>query len=644
MGGARKMENASLNIDLDDDGCALGRNRSIRKVSSVHLSGWPLKCRADSFHLIGAFLSGALVLCQSDAFSQTNNANIQCANLISSISMSNNLKSVCRRIDELKTICSQGSLGPAALGALVEQLNDDCKSGQDETGSQQKPTLPLATPSRPLPAKNDLGPRQAPVLAQRQVLAANRQQVLNAYPVLLLQSLSRVAANPAFLKSISDLGSSLFEAYFQRRKGSVLDQTSEKDDALADSRGFKKRESENFVVYYRAGDMNRAESLLQFAEGSIEPIGLFLNHFPTPRNHNGRKLPIYIGSSLDEYIVLSTCPNWSDACVVHSVFDDGFISTMYVSPVSFSEGKSADQRIERFHQIVQHELTHYAQFDLITGNTVHSIPTWLIEGLASYIAKEDGRLSVFKRAGKSAPLLSLSDLSQGLKGVDDPTLFYAEAYSIVAMLAAQEGIENTRALVLDVSQQEDLDRALARTLGITLEQFDVRWRKFAAERYGIKIPASRGLVPQVNVGRADADTTNSADENPIVGCWHRADSTDYMADGTERALDRHCTLNITGNRITKKCDMSEPDTTPTVLDYNITSPGSMIAARANAAPSAPDLKTAEYRIRFRIFNGDRMQTDEVVLRDVPDSTVRNISMWNKETTPPPPTFAGCVPH
>jgi Peptidase MA superfamily len=204
--------------------------------------------------------------------------------------------------------------------------------------------------------------------------------------------------------------------------------------------------------------------------------------------------------------------------VVQGVYEGGSIQTAYISPVSYGSTEKADVRIAAYQRTVQHELTHYAQFDMLTAATAGKIPRWFVEGLASYVGGESERMNSLAADQRSGmKLLSFSDMQSAAQNIYDSQnalLYYEEGYSIFAMLSATKGLPQTTALVVDVTQQDDFETALGKLMGLSPQEFDEQWRQFVSASYAINIPASTGLKTTISQPSLSARAPENAGPSP----------------------------------------------------------------------------------------------------------------------------------
>lgn len=131
---------------------------------------------------------------------------------------------------------------------------------------------------------------------------------------------------------------------------------------------------------------------------------------------------------------------------------------------------------------LRHELAHLA-----LHQAVRRVPLWFDEGYAALAAGEWDRLDVLQvnlaLLGGETP--RLDHLSAALRGsltdADDAYAFATSAILLLDRLGRERGLEP---LLTNLAETPDFDRALRRTYGFTLEQFESLWRSDLRGRYG----------------------------------------------------------------------------------------------------------------------------------------------------------------
>lgn len=134
-------------------------------------------------------------------------------------------------------------------------------------------------------------------------------------------------------------------------------------------------------------------------------------------------------------------------------------------------------------EVVRHELAHLALHEYLGDN----IPRWFDEGYASYSAHEltrnDALAANLALALRGVP--TLTELEQYFsQGATTARAGYALATNAVADMAQLDPEHGLSRLLAAWRETGSLDRALRRADGMTLDGFEVDWRKRARRRYG----------------------------------------------------------------------------------------------------------------------------------------------------------------
>jgi hypothetical protein len=134
-----------------------------------------------------------------------------------------------------------------------------------------------------------------------------------------------------------------------------------------------------------------------------------------------------------------------------------------------------------------HELAHLVVHQITFSGYGVALPTWLDEGLAVYAEGELGPVleSVLVQAVVNDELLSVQILSSPFPA--DPAkayLSYAQSYSLVDYLIDKQGGKAKMSELLDAFRQgSGYVEAIDQVYGLSIEEFDTKWRGYAVEKY-----------------------------------------------------------------------------------------------------------------------------------------------------------------
>ena len=134
------------------------------------------------------------------------------------------------------------------------------------------------------------------------------------------------------------------------------------------------------------------------------------------------------------------------------------------------------------HQVLRHEMAH-----LTLRNAVGRVPLWFDEGYASRAAGEWGRLEALRVnwAMVRGRVPTLIRLNRSLRtGAATARASYGLATTAVLFLERLGGERGLEPLMQALKSTGDLDRALRRSYGLTLDQFEGRWHQELKSRYG----------------------------------------------------------------------------------------------------------------------------------------------------------------
>jgi hypothetical protein len=132
---------------------------------------------------------------------------------------------------------------------------------------------------------------------------------------------------------------------------------------------------------------------------------------------------------------------------------------------------------------LRHELAHLA----LRWRVGHRAPLWFDEGYAAVAAREWGRLDALRLNWQLARgvRMNLDDVDRALRGAPgDAETGYALATTAVLMLERWGGMRGLTPLIENLAQAESFDAALRATYHVTESDFEERWQREVASRYG----------------------------------------------------------------------------------------------------------------------------------------------------------------
>ena len=152
-----------------------------------------------------------------------------------------------------------------------------------------------------------------------------------------------------------------------------------------------------------------------------------------------------------------------------------------------------DQPANRLIAALRHELAHLA----LRWRVGRGAPLWFEEGYAAVAAQEWGRLDALRlnwqlaRGGR----MNLDEVDRALRGGrGDAEAGYALATTAVLLLHRWGGAGGLDALVANLARNQSFDAALRATYHMTEGDFEARWQRDVASRYGwLSWAAAMGL-------------------------------------------------------------------------------------------------------------------------------------------------------
>ena len=219
-----------------------------------------------------------------------------------------------------------------------------------------------------------------------------------------------------------------------------------------------------FTAVYYPTERVLAKSLLEYATSTDTFPGL-----PRPRQRvllalapDARRFREWVGPGAPEWGAAITFPQ---------------------SQRIIMQGRSAGSEAGNPREVLRHEVAHLALHEFLGDKP----PRWFDEGYASYSAREWNREDVLAAnlalAWRGAPTFDEldEDFSEGSTSAQNA---YALAYRALVELAALDTTRGLAPFFAAWQKEPSLDRAVRATYGITLDDFEKRWRQRTRRRYG----------------------------------------------------------------------------------------------------------------------------------------------------------------
>jgi hypothetical protein len=292
--------------------------------------------------------------------------------------------------------------------------------------------------------------------------------------------------------------------------------------------------STHFTIYFYDTERGALQKVASYAESAYDDVSRQLNfQIPKPINL------IYYATHSD-FEQTNTLMNFIPEGVGAFALPQ---RNRMVLPVDLPD--------EKLQQLIQHELTHVFQFEILFGGNylraaTTNAPQWFTEGMASYFGNdEDNKDRMVLRDAVLAD--QVPEISQrGIYGF----FAYRFGHAVFDFIAAEWGKDAVREFVYEFRNQlgPSIEKSVKRQFNISGEDFDIRFRRFLRQRY-LKILTEKG--EPVDFGeRFRVSDYGSAETSPraypsgdFVACM-----TTYKGDADVIVMsmrDRHLYKNLT---------------------------------------------------------------------------------------------------
>lgn len=232
---------------------------------------------------------------------------------------------------------------------------------------------------------------------------------------------------------------------------------------------WQRYESEHFYVFYYDEEAHMVDRVVELIETSYAFLSRQLQH------EINFKIPFVMYKTHEEFEMTNIFPGFVPRAV--GAFADPFQSRM-VLPIDLSD--------EELHALIQHEMTHIFQFDMLYNNRISTIirsqsPTWFREGMASYFGDDETTLDkmVLRDAALNADFRSLNQVA-GLS-----FLAYRIGHSAFDFMEEEWGIEGIRNFLWQYRKNITgrIGIAINKAFEVQPEEFDRMFRKYLRKKY-----------------------------------------------------------------------------------------------------------------------------------------------------------------
>jgi Tol biopolymer transport system component len=258
--------------------------------------------------------------------------------------------------------------------------------------------------------------------------------------------------------------------------------------------------STHFDVYFYVEEKPSLQKVVDVAESAYDDLSRKLNHQVT------KKIPL---------IYYAT----------HSAFEQNNVELDFISedigaftePVRNRMVIPIDTTDEKLLQLVQHELTHAFQFDILfqgkLGKTITSNPpAWFMEGMASFMASdEDNKDRMILRDAV------VTDQVPSIERAPNGYFAYRFGHAVFRYIQETRGWDGLRDFVYEYRNTlgSSIDKALKRAFDQTPEEFNTHFRTWLRKQY---LPAliSKGEPAEYGDPFRVNDDIQSQENSPVI--------------------------------------------------------------------------------------------------------------------------------
>lgn len=167
-----------------------------------------------------------------------------------------------------------------------------------------------------------------------------------------------------------------------------------------ESHGMDSLSDDYFIVYYPKSDdwKAKAEDILEFGHKSVPELDRMMNGYPAPAKVNGRKVPVYLAESDEQFSDLAyeigNCS--ASGAVGLFMFEYSYYGFkplgILISDDVYESDPGLPKGMTYAENVFRHELNHFAYFYHFDFETLKEPSLWFTEGIAEYFGKSEYRI------------------------------------------------------------------------------------------------------------------------------------------------------------------------------------------------------------------------------------------------------------
>ncbi|MCE9598534.1 MAG: BamA/TamA family outer membrane protein [Spirochaetia bacterium] len=231
-------------------------------------------------------------------------------------------------------------------------------------------------------------------------------------------------------------------------------------------------ETERFLIHYPEGLETTALKSAEMGENAAMRYEKLFNHRLT------KQIPVFLYASPQDFAQTNVLPFPLDEST--GGFTD-FYRRRVVLPFQ------GDYAVLR--HVLDHELVHAFQFDVLGGERLGSYPLWLMEGMAEYLSLgwDQSAENFVRDAVLNDRMPDLIQLHN--EQVQNGYAYYKAGQAVMLFIAERYGPERIAFFLKILRNENSLDRASRAAFNLSPEELNIEFGKFIRARYSKAIAA-----------------------------------------------------------------------------------------------------------------------------------------------------------
>ncbi len=228
--------------------------------------------------------------------------------------------------------------------------------------------------------------------------------------------------------------------------------------------------SPHFDVYYYPEGEPFLEQVVSYAESAYLYLSQALDHEPKFR------VPV---------IYYRTHAEFEQTNILLSSLPEGYLA--FAEPLEHRVALSIDHPLDELYELIVHELTHIFEYSILfqdsLGRAVRGRPPgWLMEGLASYLAKDEDNID--QLVVRDAVINGLVPPITRVTGVSFLTYRYGHAaFDFIESEWGAEGLRTFLSEYRRVLLTSNIEKSIKEAFGIDAEEFDRLFKRYLRKKY-----------------------------------------------------------------------------------------------------------------------------------------------------------------